>query len=103
MTVGEDDILKNIPWIYGELTRRLKWRYTRFKVNTDYQKLRKSIENEIFFVGLAILILIIKNVASRFFIALEFLRSLINTTTKNEENVRTGAMAESSARGRGEY
>ena len=46
VTVSEDDILKNFPWNYGELTQRLKLRYTNFKVNNDYHKIRKTIENE---------------------------------------------------------
>ena len=44
--VSEEDILKNFPWNYGELTQRLKLRYTNFKVNNDYHKIRKTIENE---------------------------------------------------------
>ena len=44
--VSEDDILKYFPWNYGELTQRLKLRYNNFKVNTDYHKIRKTIENE---------------------------------------------------------
>ena len=88
--VSEDDILKNFPWVYGDLTQRLKLRYTDFKVNADYHKIRKSIENEQKFcrtLGRVILILKIKKVVRRNFTALEFFRSSINSTTKIEKNV----------------
>ncbi len=40
---NEEDILKNFPWSYQDLYRQLKSRYTDFKANSDFHKMRKTI------------------------------------------------------------
>jgi len=45
VTVREEDILKNYPLTYGELTKTLKARYSNFLGNETYHRLKKSLES----------------------------------------------------------
>ncbi len=45
VTVSEDDLLKNFPLTYAELTRRLRLRYSDFKQNSKYHEIRRGIES----------------------------------------------------------
>ncbi len=42
----EEDITEKYPWDYRVLTTRLSKRYTNFKSNTDYHKIRKRLERD---------------------------------------------------------
>lgn len=42
--ISEDDLVKQFPWEYAELTRRLKERYADFLQNVKYHAIRKSLE-----------------------------------------------------------
>ncbi|GIV04338.1 MAG: hypothetical protein KatS3mg015_3168 [Fimbriimonadales bacterium] len=42
----EEQIRERYPWDYAELTRRCQERYSSFKVNQDYHRLRKSLESD---------------------------------------------------------
>ena len=44
--LSEEDIRKRWPWDYDELTERLRARYSDFKVNDKYHKLRKEIASD---------------------------------------------------------
>ena len=46
MTVREEDILKNYPMTYGELTEALKRRYSDFVINEKYVQIRRDLEKE---------------------------------------------------------
>ena len=46
ITLREEDVAKNYPLTYRELTNALKRRYTDFKENRSYHRLRKEIEKE---------------------------------------------------------
>lgn len=46
ISLREEDVLKNYPLIYRELTNALKRRYSDFVENREYHRLRKSIETE---------------------------------------------------------
>ena len=46
MTVREEDTLKNFPFTYGELTKALRKRYSNFTANSDYHRIRKSLEGD---------------------------------------------------------
>ena len=43
VNLSEEDIRKQYPWDYGELTEKLKNRYIDFKANNKYHELRKKI------------------------------------------------------------
>lgn len=45
VVISEDDIRKQFPWDYAELTRRLKERYSDFLQNIKYHKIRKPLED----------------------------------------------------------
>ncbi len=42
----EEEIRKQFPWDYAELTKRCAKRYTGFKVNQRYHDIRKSLEDD---------------------------------------------------------
>ena len=44
VVISEDDIRKQFPWEYAELTRRLKERYSDFLQNAKYHEIRKPLE-----------------------------------------------------------
>lgn len=44
VVISEDDIRRQFPWAYAELTRRLKKRYTDFLQNAKYHEIRKPLE-----------------------------------------------------------
>lgn len=44
--LSEEDIRKRWPWDYEELTDRLRLRYSDFKVNDKYHKLRKEFASD---------------------------------------------------------
>ena len=44
VTVREEDILKNYPLKYHELTSKLKARYLDFSENAEYHRIRKHLE-----------------------------------------------------------
>lgn len=44
VTLSEEDITDKYPWDYQILTTRLGKRYSDFKANADYHKLRKELE-----------------------------------------------------------
>jgi hypothetical protein len=46
LTVREEDVLKNYPLTYRELTNALKRRYSNFLENDEYHRLRKKLEEE---------------------------------------------------------
>ncbi len=46
VVIAEDDIRKQFPWEYAELTRRLKRRYYNFLQNAKYHKIRKPLEED---------------------------------------------------------
>jgi hypothetical protein len=43
VNLSEEDIRKQYPWDYGDLTEKLKNRYIDFKANPKYHELRKKI------------------------------------------------------------
>ena len=43
VNMSEEDIRKQYPWDYGELTERLQNRYIDFKTNSKYHELRKKL------------------------------------------------------------
>jgi hypothetical protein len=43
----EEQIRERYPWDYAELTRRCQERYSHFKVNQEYHRLRKSLESDL--------------------------------------------------------
>jgi hypothetical protein len=44
--VEEKDIRDTHPWSYDNLTKRLSLRYSNFKVNIHYHKIRKTLESD---------------------------------------------------------
>jgi hypothetical protein len=46
LTVREEDILKNYPWTYSELTARMRKRYENFLENNEFHKIRRILEME---------------------------------------------------------
>lgn len=46
VSLREEDVLKNYPLIYRELTNELRRRYSDFVVNHEYHQLRRNIEKE---------------------------------------------------------
>jgi hypothetical protein len=42
----EEQVREKYPWDYAELTRRCRERYSNFKVNQNYHRLRKSLERD---------------------------------------------------------
>ena len=46
MSLREEDVLKNYPLIYRELTNALRRRYLNFVENREYHRIRKRIEKE---------------------------------------------------------
>ena len=45
VVIAEDDIRKQFPWEYAELTRRLKERYSDFLQNANYHEIRRPLED----------------------------------------------------------
>jgi hypothetical protein len=43
VTISEEDIRKQFPWEYSDLNERLRNRYSNFKENDKYHKLRKQL------------------------------------------------------------
>ncbi len=50
LRVREEDVLKNYPYTYRELTEMMKRRYEDFLENTAYHKIRRNLEKETKFV-----------------------------------------------------
>ena len=46
VAVREEDVLKNYPWTYRELTQRCRDRYSDFVENSEYHDLRHQVEVE---------------------------------------------------------
>jgi hypothetical protein len=46
LSVREEDVLKNYPMTYRELTDSMKRRYSNFIENNEYHRLRKQLEQE---------------------------------------------------------
>jgi hypothetical protein len=46
MAVREEDILKNYPMTYGELTEALRRRYSDFMMNERYHQIRRNLDKE---------------------------------------------------------
>ena len=46
VTISEEDMRRQFPWSYRELTQRLKSRYIDFLQNKKYHAIRKALENE---------------------------------------------------------
>jgi len=46
LTVREEDILKNYPMTYNDLTETMRRRYDNFLVNDKFHRLRKKLETE---------------------------------------------------------
>ena len=46
VVISEDDIRKQFPWEYAELTRRLKERYNDFLQNTKFHEIRRPLEDD---------------------------------------------------------
>ena len=46
VTLSEEDISEKYPWSYSILTTRLRKRYSDFKENQQYHKLRKQLEGD---------------------------------------------------------
>ncbi len=44
VTVSEEDLRKQYPWTYDELRRQLRNRYSNFKEDREFHKMRKKIE-----------------------------------------------------------
>lgn len=44
--LSENDFADNYPWDYGILSTRLSKRYTDFKMNATYHKIRKNLEGD---------------------------------------------------------
>ena len=44
VTLSEEDIREKYPWDYDILTTRLRKRYSNFKVNKEYHRIRKQLE-----------------------------------------------------------
>lgn len=44
--ISEEDLMEKYPWDYRILTIRLQKRYTNFKANQDYHKLRKKLSRD---------------------------------------------------------
>jgi hypothetical protein len=45
--ISEEDIRKTYPWEYSELTHRLKERYSDFKQNSNYYKIKRPLSKDI--------------------------------------------------------
>jgi hypothetical protein len=46
ITLEEEDIRATYPWDYNILTTRLSKRYSNFKANQDYHRIRKPLESD---------------------------------------------------------
>jgi hypothetical protein len=46
VTITEMDARKNYPWTYVDLRRQLRKRYSDFKENEIYHKIRKQLESD---------------------------------------------------------
>ena len=46
VTLREEQIREKYPWDYEELTERLKSRYSDFRVNREYHRIRKGFESD---------------------------------------------------------
>lgn len=46
LAIREEDVLKNYPWTYRDLTNTLKRRYDNFLENDDYHHRRKALEQD---------------------------------------------------------
>ena len=46
MQLSEEDILRNYPFTYRQLTDQLRRRYSDFIENRNYHRIRKKIEGE---------------------------------------------------------
>lgn len=46
VTLSEEDIRERYPWNYTILTTRLRKRYSDFKANQDYHKIRRPLEED---------------------------------------------------------
>jgi hypothetical protein len=44
--LSEEDFKKNFPWDYAELTKRLKQRYSDFKITTKYHTIRQPLSKD---------------------------------------------------------
>lgn len=44
--LSEEDIIGKYPWDYDVLSKQLSKRYSNFKMNTKYHRLRKNLEND---------------------------------------------------------
>lgn len=46
LVVSEEDVLAAYPWRYADFIKALKRRYSDFKINSKFVKIKKSFENE---------------------------------------------------------
>lgn len=53
--VTEEDIRERYPWDYDELTQKCRERYSDFKSNSKYHKIRKSLEDDDRFASIRLL------------------------------------------------
>jgi hypothetical protein len=44
VSLREEDVLRNYPWTYRDLTTNLRKRYSDFIENGDYHRLRRPLE-----------------------------------------------------------
>jgi hypothetical protein len=55
VTLREEDVLKNYPLTYRDLTATLKTRYEDFRENTDYHRIRRPLEKDSKLVNVRVL------------------------------------------------
>jgi hypothetical protein len=46
LTLREEDVFKNYPWTYRDLTARMRKRYENFAVNQEFTNMRRMLEKE---------------------------------------------------------